>query len=174
MQIKKVKTELVYEGKVFRIHIDHLEDDSGRKMQVDVVEHVGAVAIVALDESDRIWLVSQYRHPVQKTLLELPAGTLENGESPRDCAVRECQEEIGMFPGSLKSIGGFYLAPGYSSEYLHVFLAQDLSPARLPGDEGEDIQAESHTRDAIQAMIEVGEIQDAKTIAGLSLAAKEL
>jgi ADP-ribose pyrophosphatase len=174
MHRKRLKSELVYEGSVFQVRIDQLEDHTGRTHQVDVVEHAGAVAIIALNEKKQIWLVEQYRHAAQKSLFELPAGTLEQGEAPQDCAIRECQEEIGMLPGKLQPLGGFFLAPGYSSEYLHLFLAQELSPAKLPRDADEDIQAKSYTPEALRTMMEAGDIQDAKTIAGLFLAGIEL
>jgi ADP-ribose pyrophosphatase len=168
------KSELVFQGKVFNIRIDEIQTLKGRSMRVDIVEHGGAVIIIPIDEGSRIWFVDQYRYPAGRRLLELPAGTLDPGEDPEVCAVRECREEIGMSPGQLAYLGGIYLAPGYSTEFVHIFLAQDLSPAPLVQDEDEDIKVKCLTLKEIRELMIQGEFNDSKTLAGLFLAFQHL
>jgi ADP-ribose pyrophosphatase len=164
------KSELIFQGKVFNIRVDEVQKAPGKTMRVDVVEHGGAVVILPFDHESRIWFVDQYRYPTGHRLLELPAGTLDPGEDPEECAIRECREEIGMIPAQLTHLGGFYLAPGYSTEYIQFFLVQDLSPAPLDQDEDEDIVVKCLAVDEIREWIDHGQIQDSKTLAGLFLA----
>jgi ADP-ribose pyrophosphatase len=126
--------------------------------------------LVPWDTADRIWFVRQYRHAVKLELLELPAGTLEPNELPAVCAGRELREEIGMSARELAPLGTFYLAPGYSSEYMHAFLARDLHPDPLPADEDEILQPVAIPLEKVKSMLFDGEFQDAKTITALSLA----
>ena len=165
-----LSSETVFQGKVFAVRIDQIEKPSGQTMRVDVVEHQGAVVLVPIDEEGKIWFVQQYRHPTGKWLLELPAGTLDSEEDPETCAVRECREEIGMSPGQLIPLGGTFLAPGYSTEYLHFFLAKDLQTAPLLPDHDEDLSIKRLTWDEAMDRIARGELEDAKSLAGLFLA----
>jgi len=152
----------------FGVRIDTLRYPSGREGMIDVVEHVGGITLVAFDPDDRLLLVRQYRHAVGRELLELPAGTLDPGESPEAAAERELQEETGYRPERLERLGGFYTAPGYCTEYLHVFLATDLVESRLEGDE-EAIHLERFPLEEALRLIGVGEIEDAKTSGALLL-----
>ncbi len=174
MEYSILKSERVFEGKIFNIRIDEVQKPTGATMQIDVVEHSGAVTLIPMDEHNRILLVKQYRHAVGKILLELPAGTLDHNETPEDCAIRECREEIGMAPAKLMHLGGFYLAPGYSSEYSELYLATDLSPAPLPQDLDEDLVVEPLSIEEILNKISTGEIQDAKTLAGVLMLKQSL
>lgn len=169
MEYKTLESHLVYSGRVFDVHTEKVETPAGATMQIDLVSHAGAVAIIAVDDDQNVLLVRQYRHPTGKTLLELPAGTLEQGEEPAVCARRESQEEIGHNPGELIHIGAGYMAPGYSTEYIHFFLARQLTPASLPGDDDEDIQVERLPLSQLGELVRAGEVEDVKTIAGLSL-----
>ncbi len=148
--------------------------EDGRESSVDVVVHPGAVALIPIDERKQIWFVRQYRHASGGELLELPAGTLERGEPPEQCAERECQEEIGMSPGKLEHLGGFFLAPGYSTEWLGVYLASELRPDPRPGDADEAIQVEKLSLGRVTELIESGELRDAKSLAALLLAGPRL
>jgi ADP-ribose pyrophosphatase len=132
------------------------------------VEHRGGVTLVAIDDEERVLFVRQYRHPAEKELLELPAGTSDRDETPEQCAERELQEETGYKPGRLERLGGFYLAPGYCSEYQHVFLATDLTESRLQGDEPA-IHLERHSLDDSLNLLRDGRIEDAKSAAALLL-----
>jgi ADP-ribose pyrophosphatase len=169
MSYRVIHTETLFQGKVFTVRIDQVEKPSGQTMRVDVVEHHGAVVLVPVDDEGKIWFVQQYRHPTGKRLLELPAGTLDPEEEPEACAVRECREEIGMSPGQLIPLGGTFLAPGYSTEYLHFYLAKDLQAAPLAPDLDEDLTIERLTWDEVLARITRGELEDAKSLAGLFL-----
>jgi ADP-ribose pyrophosphatase len=164
-----IRSERVFQGRAFAVRVDQLRRPDGQITRIDLVEHVGAVALLPLGQDGLIWFVRQYRHPAGKRLLELPAGTLEPGEPPEECARRECREEIGMAPGRLERLGGFYLAPGYSTEYLHVFLAADLQPSPLPGDEDEELEIERLGLEQALQRMRRGEIEDAKSLAALLL-----
>jgi ADP-ribose pyrophosphatase len=169
-----LKSEYVFHGKVFNVRIDEVQKADGQKTRVDVVEHGGAVVILPIDEQGNIWFVDQYRYPIDQRLLELPAGTLDPGENPSVCAIRECREEIGMSPGQLTLLGEIFLAPGYSTEHLQIFLAQNLSPAPLTQDEDEDIKVRCLPVSEVKEWITQGKIHDAKTLAGLFLAFEHL
>lgn len=169
MTHRVLRSETIFEGKVFNVRIDHVEGSSGKARRVDVVEHSGAVAVIPQDDQGRIWFVRQYRHPAGESLLELPAGRLESQEEPETCAVRESREEIGVAPGKVEYLGGAFVAPGYSTEFIHYFLVQDLTPSPLSPDEGEEIDVEKISWDEIHRRIRAKEIRDAKTLAGLLL-----
>jgi ADP-ribose pyrophosphatase len=168
------KSDLIFQGKVFNVHVDEVQKTTGKTMRVDVVEHGGAVVIFPIDEESLIWFVDQYRYPIGRRLLELPAGTLDPGEEPDACAIRECREEIGMSPNRLTHLGGLYLAPGYSTEFVQFFLAQDLTPSPLEQDEDEDIQLKRLNPKEVREWIERGQIHDSKTLAGILLAFQHL
>lgn len=164
------RSETVYVGRAFRVRRDELKLPDGRLVWFDVVAHRGAVVILPIDEEGNLWFVRQYRHPAGRELLELPAGTLDEDESPEDCARREIREEIGMAADEFIPLGGFYLAPGYSTEYLHIFLARHLTPSPLAADADEFLFVERLPLSAVLQKIEQGEIQDAKSLAALLLA----
>jgi ADP-ribose pyrophosphatase len=169
-----LESELVYRGRAFNVLREHVQLPDGKTTHLDVVEHVGAVAIVPLDEQGRIWFVRQYRHPARQKLLELPAGTLEADEDPAEGASRELREEIGMAAGKLELLGDFYLAPGYSTERMYIYLATQLEPAPLPADADEFLSVETHPIDKVFAMLSAGQFRDAKSLAALALARPRL
>jgi ADP-ribose pyrophosphatase len=148
---------------VREVVIDKGEDKYSRTM----VKHPGAVVVVTIDAEGKLILEKQWRFAAGKITLELPAGTLDEGEDPKDCAQRELQEEIGYKAGKIERIGGFYSAPGFCSEYLTLFLAQDLEPSQLQPDAHEDIEIVRYTLDEAVELIKNGMISDAKTIAGI-------
>lgn len=167
MDFLVVRSEIVYHGHVFDVRQDQLRLPNGNLAQIDLVEHRGAVTMIPVDSQGQIWFVRQYRHAIKKILLELPAGAAEIGESPLISAQRELREEIGMASGNLQEIGSFYLAPGYSSEFMHIFLASDLQPAPLPTDEDEFLKIEKvSARQAIH-LAETGELEDSKSLIAL-------
>lgn len=164
----KVKSSRhVYAGRVFDLKVDELVMADGVETQREVIRHPGAVAMVAVDQDEQVLLVSQYRHPAGKRLLELPAGTLDEAEDPRTTVDRELQEEVGYLPGAVDEIGGFYVAPGYCDEFIRVYVCTELEPSHLDGDEDEDIEIERMSRDEALAAIDDGRIIDAKSIIGL-------
>lgn len=170
MKFETLHSQPIYQGRVFSIRKDQVKLPNGAETVLDIVEHNGAVAILPIDAQGNVWFVRQYRHAAGLEMLELPAGGLEPGEAPEACARREIREEIGMAAGQLQKIGEFYLAPGYSTELLQIFLATDLSLAPLPGDVDEFLQVEQIPLAGIPALIQAGEIIDGKTLAVFQLA----
>ena len=170
MKFKTIHSQPIYQGRVFSIRKDQVKLPDGAETVLDIVEHRGAVSILPIDEHGNVWFVRQYRHAAGLEMLELPAGGLEPGEAPEICAQREIREEIGMAAGHLQKIGAFYLAPGYSTELLHIFLATDLTPAPLPGDVDEFLQVEQIQLEQISSLVQAGKIVDAKTLAIFQLA----
>ena len=160
----------VFSGRLVKLRVDRVRLPNGKEATREIVVHRGAVAIVPMLDSDKVVMVRQFRQAAGETLLEIPAGTLDPHEPPEVCAERELGEEIGYKPGKLTLMFKSYLAPGYSSEMLHTYLAQDLihGIARPEADEFLEI-VEMPMRDAI-ALIRSGEIKDAKTICGLMMA----
>ena len=159
--------EWLYRGRAVSVRMDTVEKPSGRVTTRDVVEHGDCIAAVVVDAQDNVLLVRQYRHAVGTELLEIPAGGIEEGETPEQAACRELQEETGFFPQRLVNLGGFYAAPGYCTEYLHLYLACDLVPKPLHAEDTESIEVVRVPFAEIPAMISSGKIRDAKSIAGL-------
>ena len=167
MAEQTLSSQLIYQGRLIRVRVDRVRLPNGRESSREIVEHNGAVAIVALDGEGNVLLVRQYRKAVERTLLEIPAGTLEAGEEPLKCAHRELQEETGYMAGKMEHLGGFYSAPGFCTEYLTLYLATDLTPGPSNAEADEDIELVrlplAQTRDLIAS----GAICDAKSIIGL-------
>ena len=159
--------EKIYSGRVVGLSLLDVTLPNGETGKRELIKHPGAVAIVALDEHGNVLLVKQYRIAADRIMREIPAGTLKPDEDPFLCAERELQEETGYKPGKLERIGGIYPAPGYTTEYIHLFIATDLSESRLAMDDDEFIEVERlPLADAI-ALVDSGEIADAKSVAGL-------
>lgn len=170
MKFKILSSEIITHGRIFEVRRDQVRYPDGRVTDYDIIIHAGAVTIVPINDKGEIWFVRQYRHAIGETLLELPAGTLEEGELPEVCANRELREEIGYAAGNLRPLGAFFLAPGYSSEYMHIYLATQLIHDPLKPDADEFLQVETLPIANVLNMIENDEFKDAKTIAALSLA----
>ena len=164
---KLLSSEEIFLGRAVNLRIDTIEKISGQVTTREIVEHSDCIAVVPVDDEGRIVMVKQFRRPANKMLLEIPAGGVEDGEDPEDCVRRELQEEIGYIPGKLQKLGGFYAAPGYCTEYLHLFLATHLTESRLTAEDTDEIEVLRFTVPEILAMIDSGEICDAKSIAGL-------
>jgi ADP-ribose pyrophosphatase len=164
-----VDSEIIFQGRAFEVRRDSVVFPDERRAEFDLLLHPGAVTIVPVDRAGNVWFVNQYRHSTGGMLLELPAGTLNAGESPEDCARREVREEIGM-SAEIRRLGAFYTSPGYSTEYMYVFLATGLEPDPLPMDADEFIAVVKFPLEQAYAMSAAGEINDAKTIAALALA----
>ena len=167
-------TQRIYEGRIVKLRVDEVRLPNGKASKREVVEHGGAVAIVPMRDKDTVLLVRQFRLPAGKPLLEIPAGGVEKGEDPETCARRELSEEIGLRPGRLIPLYAAFVAPGYTTEKIHGFLALDLEDAPGQADEDEFVEmVPMRLADAIAA-IATGEIEDMKSIAGLTLAARLL
>ncbi|HEY9153092.1 MAG TPA: NUDIX hydrolase [Anaerolineales bacterium] len=170
MPFELLKSEPVFQGRAFKIRRDYLKTPDGRETKYEIVEHGGSVIIIPVDDKGNLLFVRQYRHAAGKDLLELPAGTREGNEPHDVCAAREIREETGMAAGKLERIGDFYLAPGYSTEFMAVFLATDLTHNPLKPDADEFLQVEKIPIQKAIEMAEQGEMPDTKTLAALFLA----
>jgi ADP-ribose pyrophosphatase len=170
MEHQILKSDTIYEGRAFDVQRVHVHLPDGRNAIYDLVKHPGAVTLVPVDDAGNIWFVRQYRVGVGASLLELPAGTLEPGEDPEPAAAREIREEIGMAATKLQLLGEFYMAPGYSSEHMWVYLATGLRADPLPGDDDEFLKTEAiPVAEALQ-MARTGKIMDGKSLASLIMA----
>lgn len=169
MASRLVDKQLIYEGRKVRLEIHHLEDDDGRRHKAEVVAHPGAVVILPIVDDRTILLIRNRRYATGQTLLELPAGTLEKGEDPMNCAGRELQEETGYLAGRLKIIGSFFSSPGILSEKMYAFAAFDLQRTRQALEHGEEIEVQEAPIDDAIEWTRTGHIADAKTIATLLL-----
>ena len=169
-QPQPIRQETVFSGRIIETRVDTVLLPNGSQVTREVVSHPGAVAIVPIDAEDNVLMVRQYRYAVGQSLLEIPAGTLEEGESPDDTAQRELQEEVGYAARDLRTLGGIYSAPGFCTEILYIYLARDLTPSKLPADDDEDISVERIPMSRVDRLIRLGEIQDAKSVAGLLMA----
>ena len=168
-------SERIFEGKIVNLRVDTVRFQDNKTGKREVVEHSGAVAIVPiLADGKTVVLVRQWRTPVGAPLLEIPAGGLEDNESPEECARRELTEEIGQTAGRLIKIYEGYSAPGFCTEKLYGFLALDLTDEAAEQDEGEFVERVEMSLTEAIAAIATGKIQDMKTIAGLTLAERYL
>ncbi len=164
---KTISSQLIYEGRAVKLRVDTVQMASGRKTTREIVEHSDCVAIIAIDADDNLLLVEQYRKAVEKELLEIPAGGIDPGEDPVTAVRRELREETGYLPRKVERLGGFYSAPGYCTEYLHLYLATDLIPSQLHAEDTANISLVRVTVGQISSLIASGSICDAKSIAGL-------
>lgn len=168
MNFKIIKSEILYKGKVFDHQVDEIEYNSGNKGIREIAIHPGGAVVVPVKDDEKIILVKQFRYPLQKTLIELPAGKLEKGEDPLVCATRELEEETGYKSNKIFKLGEIYTAPGYCTEILHIYSATELIPGNHNREEGEHgMEILELTMNEIQQMIMNGEITDAKTIVGI-------
>jgi ADP-ribose pyrophosphatase len=162
-----IASRYLYRGKVLDLRVDDVRLPNGRTAAREVVEHRPAVCVVALDRDDYVLLVRQYRLPAGEAMVEIPAGSTDPDEDPAAAARRELAEETGYVPGKLAPLGGFYSAPGFLTEYLHLFLATDLREERRQADEDEDVVVVRVPADEAIARAARGEYHDAKTLIGL-------
>jgi ADP-ribose pyrophosphatase len=159
----------VYRGRLLTIHEDDVRLVDGTPAQREVVEHPGAVAIVAIASDGKVVLVRQWRHALGRPLWELPAGTRDPGEPPLRTAERELAEETGLRAAQIRPLATAALTPGYSTEVMHFFLATALTPGPTDRDDDERIDVAHHSREDVATLIRAGDV-DVKTIAGLGLA----
>jgi ADP-ribose pyrophosphatase len=162
-----LSSEIIYKGRAIGVRVDRVQTPTGRETTREIVEHADCVAIIAVDNDHNLLLVNQFRKPVEKELLEIPAGGIEPGEDPAECVRREMREETGYLPRKVERLGGFYSTPGYCTEYLYLYLATDLILSPLQAEDTESIQLKRVSPDEITGLINTGAICDAKSIAGL-------
>ncbi len=164
-----LSSKVVYSGRAVRLRVDDIKLPDGRQTSREVVEHSDCVAVIPLDADGNVLLVRQFRKPVEKELLEIPAGCIDPGEEPVATVRREMREETGYLPRKVERLGGFYASPGYCTEYLHLYLATDLVPDRLQAEDTDSIELVRVPISQITDLIASGTICDAKSIAGLLL-----
>ena len=164
---KTLSSQLIYEGRAVKLRVDTVKMPSGRETTREIVEHGDCVAVVPIDDEGNVIMVNQFRKPVEKELLEIPAGGIDPGEDPVTAVRRELREEIGYLPRKVDRLGGFYSAPGFCTEYLYLYLATDLVPSQLHAEDTENIRLVRVPVSEIPSLITSGRICDAKSIAGL-------
>ena len=165
---KIIKSETIYNGRVFDVRIDKIKYDSGNESIREIAVHNGGAVVLAINDNDEILFVKQYRHPFDDYLIELPAGKLEPNEEPLKCAVRELEEETGMIAGKITKLGAIATTPGFCTELLHIYLAEELQEGKTNREEGEyGMSVIKMSLQEAEKKITNGEIFDAKTLAGI-------
>ena len=166
-------SELIYKGKVFDIRIDEIREGDVEYKR-EIVVHKGSAVVIPVFGDGTVALVRQYRHAAGKYLLEICAGTLNQGEDPELGARRELEEEIGVTAGKIEKLCEFYVSPGFLTEKMHLYLATDLTETRQNLEVDEILTVERHKVSDRMKMVENGEIEDAKTIIGILRTASRL
>jgi len=162
-----ISSKELFNGRVVRLRRVTVKKPSGEFSEREIVQHNDCIAVVPIDQDNNVLLVKQFRTPAGKDLLEIPAGSIETGENPEDCVRRELQEEIGYLPGTIIKLGGIYAAPGYCTEYLHLYLARDLKESRLVAEDTDEIEVVRVPLEQIPDLIKTGRICDGKSVSGL-------
>lgn len=164
---KTVETDVKFEGRILKLRVDTVELPDGTTSTREIIEHPGGVAVIAVDENGYVPMVTQFRKPYEKMIMELPAGKLDNGEDPLDCGIRELEEETGLKAHNFVSLGAVLPSPGYAAEMIYVYLATDLYEGTVHLDEGEFLSVEKIHIDTLIDMVMNGKLQDAKTVIGI-------
>ena len=163
----------IYRGRIFQLEIDVVKLPTGHTVDMEIVRHPGSVVLLPIPAPGNIILIRQYRYTIERWIWELPAGSLKAGEDPDKAAARECEEEIGLAPGKVIRLRGYYPTPGFCDEEMIFYRCEDLGPpapdSTAKKDEDEEIEPRTFTIDEARALIQSGEIVDLKTLAGLSL-----
>lgn len=167
MSAKTLECATLHKGRVFTLSRETVALENGVTVELDIVRHPGASAMVPLTENNTLMMIRQYRHAVGGFIWEIPAGTLDPNETPLECARRELIEEIGYSAGAWHKLGEITPVPGYSDERIHLFCARELTPARQHLDRDEILHVHEVPFDEAIQMVERGEIGDAKTLSGL-------
>ena len=169
-----IESHNIFTGAVFSVERDRLREENGLEIVREVVRHAGGAGCLPLFDDGRVALVKQYRHPARRELLEIPAGKIEAGETPVECATREVEQEIGFRVGRIEPLADFYSTPGFCEERLYVYLATELEQAEQRLDHDEFVEIVYLPLNEAVAMAERGEIEDSKTIIALLLAARKV
>lgn len=172
--MKILSKTTVFDAKAFTVEKLHVRLPDERERDYSLVRHHNSVTVIPLDAEGNVLLVTQFRMGSETVLLELPAGVMNPGESPLECALREVREETGMAAGKMEHLGSAYLAPGYSSELNHIFLATDLTLSPLQMDDDEFLQTEKIPAAQLPQLAAQGRLQDSKSLAALYLAGDRL
>ena len=171
---KRIDGKTLYEGVIVNVHMDRAQLVDGDVVRREVVEHPGGVTVIPVEPDGTVWCVRQFRYPFQREMLETPAGKLERGEDPAECARRELSEETGLTADEMIYLGPCCTSPGFSTEVLHIYLARGLHRGEMHLDHDEFLNVEKYSPDALTRMVMGGEIDDAKTIIAVLKAGKYL
>lgn len=174
MNVRTNNSSMLRHGRVFDITVENVTFPNGFNMDMEIIRHPGASAIVPVMDGDQVVMLKQYRHAIGRDIWEIPAGTFDGKEDPLACARRELIEETGFAAAAWDRLGAVTPVPGYSDERIHLFLARDLAPAGQHLDQDEFLEVHVLSLTQVETMIAQGEIQDAKTIAGIFLALKKI
>ena len=171
LEEKTLSTQQIFNGKVISLQVDEVELPNGKKAKRELIKHPGAVAIIAITDENKLVLVEQYRKALQRTIVEIPAGKLEKGEEPLECAKRELEEETGYECKSIELVTSFYTSPGFADEIVHVYLATGLTKKENAAglDEDEFVNLLEWSLEEAQDAIETKQIYDAKTVFAASI-----
>lgn len=167
MHPRLVEKQVIYDGRRIRLELHHLEKEDGTRLRKEVVAHPGAVVILPMLDLQTVVLIRNYRQAVGQSLIEIPAGTLEKGEPPINCAGRELLEETGYLAGRLTPLGTFYASPGVLGERMHLYVAYDLQQQQQALEADEEIEILPTDFEDVIDMIQSGAICDSKTIAAV-------
>ena len=173
MKATRESRKVIYQGRIFSLEVDRVTLPSGHTIDMEIVRHPGSVVLLPMPSPGEVILIRQYRYSIDRWIWELPAGSLKPDEDPDARRPRECEEEIGLVPGRVERLRGFYPTPGFCDEEMIFYRCTDLRPPAADStakkDEDEDLEPRTFTIAEARAMIEVGEIVDLKTIVGLTL-----
>lgn len=164
----------LYRGRIVNLWLDDVTLPNGARVSLEIVRHPGAAAIVAVDDREEVVLIRQFRHAAGGFIWEIPAGVLHEDEKPADCAARELREETGLIAGELTSLGSILTTPGFCNERIYLFLARDCRSSEQELEADEILTVSSFPLATALEMIRNGDVQDAKSIAGLHQAAEHL
>jgi ADP-ribose pyrophosphatase len=164
---KVLSSKEIYQGRILKLRVDTVLTVDGHKSTREIVAHEPCIGVVAVDNEGNVLLVNQFRSPMGKELLEIPAGGIDKGEKPAAAVRREMREETGLKPRKVERLTGFYLSPGFCDEYMHLFLAADLLPAPLSAEDTAGIEVVKVPLGQIPGLIFSGKIEDSKSVAGL-------
>ena len=165
-RVRRTGRREVFEGRVFSVSVDRYEAE-GREFDIEVVRHSGGACVLPIDADGRVVLVRQWRYPLERECLEVPAGRIEAGDDPQATACRELEEEAGLAAGRVEPLGSILPAPGYDTERVWIYLARDLAPVPQRLEEDELVEIVHLTLDEALAAVDAGEIDDAKTVVAL-------
>ncbi|GAB3791581.1 NUDIX hydrolase [Virgibacillus kimchii] len=162
---KTIKSEKIYDGKIIEVQVDEVQLPDGNTSTRELVKHPGAVAVIPITEENKIVLIEQYRKPLEKSIIEIPAGKVENWENPELTAIRELEEETGYTTSELSFVASFYTSPGFADELMHIFITDDLIPMEKPAEKDDDefMEVIEVTLDEAKQLVEEERIHDAKT-----------
>lgn len=162
---KTIHTEEIYNGKIVQLQVDDVALPNGKSAKREMIKHAGAVAVIPITKDNKIVFVEQYRKPLEKSIIEIPAGKLEEGEKPEITAIRELEEETGYTAESLSFVTSFYTSPGFADELMYIYITDELEKLETPvkGDDDEFIEVLELSLEEAKKYVEEERIHDAKT-----------